>query len=213
MIGQVIHATTELIATRGRANCRILRKTYVCLALLSLFLVSSLNPEESAVEEDSQETRNSGGSETETVVSEESEDDWEIDSDSDIAETGVLATLEEILEHEASAHDYEMTLNCLSSRRIRDYDVLSERFILVQMRDKETKYLIQLDRKCVGLTKGATLRFDSRRGSTLRVCTNDTVRATMATDWGPPCRLPGFEPVNEVQLEQLTRGLVSHRVE
>lgn len=169
--------------------------------------------DESPTDNVPEDPESEGNSELEPEAEGEFEDDWETDSDKPNRNETSFATLDEILAYEANEYDYKTTKQCVESRRVRDYDVLSDRFILVQMRDVDTKYLIQLDRKCVGMTRGATLRFDSRRGSSLRVCTNDSVRANMATDWGPPCRLPGFEPINDVQLEQLQRGLVSERVE
>lgn len=169
--------------------------------------------DESPTDNVPEEPESEGNSELEPEAEGEFEDDWETDSDKPNRNETSFATLDEILAYEANEYDYKTTKQCVESRRVRDYDVLSDRFILVQMRDVDTKYLIQLDRKCVGMTRGATLRFDSRRGSSLRVCTNDSVRANMATDWGPSCRLPGFEPINDVQLEQLQRGLVSERVE
>ena len=124
-----------------------------------------------------------------------------------------FSSLEDILNYEATDADYQSTENCLEKREIRDYDIISQRFIVVRMRDENEKYLIQLTRRCVGVTKGTTLRFDSRRSGTLRMCANDSIRGSMGNQWGPPCRIPGFEPVNAVQLEQLTRGLFSGRVE
>lgn len=207
----------KLFHPRGLADCRFLLSLYKLLpcslaAFILIFAATTIadeTPPESTLE----------SKESNEDLKEESEengdmgDDWETESGEENRSEPSFTTLEEILDYKASEIDYQTTRRCLESRRIRQYDVLSDRFILVQMRDIKTQYLIQLDRKCVGMTKGVTLRFDSRRGSSLRVCTNDSVRANMATDWGPPCRLPGFEPVNEVQLEQLKRGLVSERVE
>ena len=208
---------TKSFHPQGLADCRV--SPFVCsflafsFAFLLLVVWSTARGEESASEGVSQVSENDDASELDPEDSEDFEDDWETDPDELNRNESSFSTLEDILAYEASEYDYKTTRRCVESRRVRDYDVLSDRFILVQMRDLDTKYLIQLDRKCAGMTKGATLRFDSRRGSSLRVCTNDSVRANMATDWGPPCRLPGFEPINEVQLEQLTRGLVSERVE
>lgn len=159
------------------------------------------------------DSEDSDVSDSESETNDDFVEEWETNSANNRSKEPVFATLEEILSYEATEFDYKTTVNCLESRRIRNYDVLSDRFIVVQMRDKDTKYLIQLNNKCPAMTQGATLRFESRRSSSARVCAHDTVRANMATDWGPPCRLPGFEPVNDVQLEQLTRGIVTDRVE
>lgn len=208
---------TKSIHPRGLVDCRLLASSFellsCCLLAFVLIFSTTTDADETSPESTSENTESSSDSVDELNENEDYDDDWETDTNELNRNEPSFTTLEEILAYEASERDYQTTRRCLESRRIRDYDVLSDRFILVQMRDIKTKYLIQLDRKCAGMTKGATLRFDSRRGSSLRVCTNDSVRANMATDWGPPCRLPGFEPVNEVQLEQLKRGLVSERVE
>lgn len=208
---------TKSTNPRGLVDCRSLASSFellsCCLLAFVLIFSTTTDADETPPESTSENTASSSDSVDELTENEDNADDWETESNELNRSGPSFDTLEEILAYEASEIDYRTTRRCLESRRIRDYDVLSDRFILVQMRDIKTKYLIQLDRKCAGMTKGATLRFDSRRGSSLRVCTNDSVRANMATDWGPPCRLPGFEPVNDVQLEQLKRGLVSERVE
>ena len=217
MIECVVLVGTSSFHSRGRTGRRVLASSYdllYCCLLASLLIFASTtgadeNPQESTLET----AESSDNSDGESEAIEDLGDDWESNSDEENSGELSLTTLEAILAYEANDFDYKTTRRCLESRRVRDYDVLSDRFILVQMRDLDTKYLIQFNRKCVGMTKGATLRFDSRRSSSTRVCTNDSVRANMATGWGPSCRLPGFEPVNEVQLEQLKRGLVSDRVE
>lgn len=136
-----------------------------------------------------------------------------VESDEKRSDNKVLESLQDILDYESTDADYKLTNRCIDRRDVEDYDILSQRFVVVQMRNDKEKYLIQLSRKCIGLTKGALLSFDTRRSGTLRMCANDTIRASMGTEWGPPCRIPGFEPVNDVQLEQLTRGIYSGRVE
>lgn len=217
MIECVVPVGAKSFHPRSLADYSLLARSYdflaYCLVAFAIVFALVTDADESSVESTSESTEGNDNPKETSEENEELDDEWETDSDALNRNEPTFTTLEDILAYEASEIDYRTTRRCLESRRIRDYDVLSDRFILVQMRDIETKYLIQLDRKCAGMTKGVTLRFDSRRGSSLRVCTNDSVRANMATDWGPPCRLPGFEPVNDVQLEQLKRGLVSERVE
>ena len=148
-----------------------------------------------------------------TQDSSESEDEFgTLFEDVDAYKTK-FTSLAEILSHEATETDYPTTRNCLDSRRIREYEILSERFVVVYMSNKQDKYVIQFDRKCGGMTTNSTLRFDTRRGSTMRICANDTIRPTIANEWGHGCRIPGFEPVNDVQLEQLTRGVQMNLVD
>lgn len=219
MIGRVIPVGTNSIHPLGFSNCRVFAGSralqYWCfVVLVSIFgFTATATSGDTALETTLVDSESSETSDSESETSEELGEEWKADSRKNKGKEPIFASLEEILSYEATEFDYKTTVNCLESRRIRNYDVLSARFILVQMRDKDTKYLIQLANKCPAMTQGATLRFDSRRGSSARVCANDSVRATMATDWGPPCRLPGFEPVNDVQLEQLTRGIVTDRVE
>ncbi len=186
--------------------------TWSVIAVLVIFAAPALSAEEHGSDSDKETTIELASENTDSDGMEEPSNDSETESDEEDSDE-TFSSLQEILDYEATQDDYSRTERCIDSRRIREYDVLSQRFILIQMRDKSEKYLVQLKRKCVGLAQGVTLRFDTRRGNLGQMCINDYVRADMSAEWGPPCRLPGFEPVNDVQLEQLIRGLKTQRVE
>ena len=182
------------------------------IAVLLIFVAQVVQGEEHGSDSETEPTVELASEDTDSDGMEEPSNDSKTETDEDDADE-TFSSLQEILDYEATQDDYSRTERCIDSRRIREYDVLSQRFILIQMRDKSEKYLVQLKRKCVGLAQGVTLRFDTRRGNLGQMCINDYVRADMSAEWGPPCRLPGFEPVNDVQLEQLIRGLKTQRVE
>ena len=202
----------------GRSHCdehaNLLRSICNgCRLLLACFLLCT-GVGLSGETEGESETGVNDNSAEEPVAESETEDEQPLDeSVSKRQKDYIFNSLEDILAYESSDDDYKLTKRCIDRREVDDYDILSQRFIVVQMRRDEEKFLIQLPRKCVGMTKGALLSFDVRRSGTLRMCANDSIRASIGTEWGPPCRIPGFEPVNDVQLEQLTRGLYSGRVE
>lgn len=154
------------------------------------------------------------GSGEEEEVSADAESVETKESIDDEEQTGELTPIEKILLRDPTAEDYEATVKCVNRRQIRNVEVLSDRFILLDMQSKE-KYLIQLKRRCMSIKKGEFIRIDSRTG---RFCKGDSVRGVVGavpgmTNYGPPCRVPGFEPINDVQLEQLKLGLASKTVE
>ena len=121
---------------------------------------------------------------------------------------------QKILDHEPDEKDYRTTVRCIDSRRIDDHKVLSNRFIIVKMENGE-QFLIQFKTACAGLRPNELVRFD-RYGS--RFCKGDLVRGYVADlqgtmTWSQPCRVPGFEPVTDVQIAQLKRALYGPRVE
>ncbi|MCY4143626.1 MAG: hypothetical protein OXG08_08080 [Gammaproteobacteria bacterium] len=200
--------------SRGGTPLNLLRRIcYGCRFLIACLILCTgvvLSEETELESEPGSDDKSSEEPDAET----ETEDEQSLDeSDSAAQKDHIFDSLADILAYESSDDDYKLTKRCIDRREVEDYDILNQRFIVVQMRKDEEKYLIQLPRKCVGLTKGALLSFDVRRSGTLRMCANDSIRASIGTEWGPPCRIPGFEPVNDVQLEQLTRGLYSGRVE
>lgn len=176
-----------------------LRVLPVAIVLVCIASYVQLTAEEVVVEEEESETveqpSEEGDSEAETPIEE-------------------LSAIELILMRDPTDEDYEATVKCVNKRRIRNVEVLSDRFVLLEMQTKD-KYLIQLKRRCNSIKRGEFIRIDSRTG---RFCRGDSVRGTLAefpgvTDWGAPCRVPGFEPINDVQLEQLKLGLASKTVE
>ena len=167
----------------------LLASVFACVLTLPVFCA-----------EESVEAENEDGETVEHVDSEEQPDE--------------LSPIEKLLLREPTDEDYEATVKCVNRRQIRDVDVLSDRFILIEMQSKE-KYLIQLKRRCMSIKRGELIRIDTRTG---RFCKGDTVRGMVGNvpgmpNYGTPCRVPGFEPINDVQLEQLKLGLASKTVE
>lgn len=122
-------------------------------------------------------------------------------------------TLDEILSRKPDSSDYRSTKSCIDRRRVDSYDAINDRLIVFKMR-KGDRYLVLLRTECHGLGAGRKLRIDTH--GTLRICRGDTVRA-FTNDfnrdaWGPPCLIPGFEPVTQHQLDQLEVGIKSGRV-
>ncbi len=130
---------------------------------------------------------------------------------------GDRLTIEDILSREATDEDYDTEARCIDTGRVRQYDVLSDRFILIEMRNEEM-YLIQFEKKCIGLEEKGTLSFDVRSSSLNRLCRNDAIRPVEfrsrgMQDVGAICVIPTFQKVTAVQVDQLKRGLASERVE
>lgn len=122
-------------------------------------------------------------------------------------------TLDEILSGKPDSSDYRSTKSCIDRRRVDSYDAINDRLIAFKMRNGD-RYLVLLRTECHGLGAGRKLRIDTH--GTLRICRGDTVRA-FTNDfnrdaWGPPCLIPGFEPVTQHQLDQLEVGIKSGRV-
>ena len=101
----------------------------------------------------------------------------------------------------------DLTERCIPLARVKKMAALSEFHVLVTMKDA-SKYLVQFER-CPGLRENATLSY-STRGQ--RLCRLDGVRPitglgsrAFQTDvgsiTGPSCKIPGFEPVTDAQIE------------
>ena len=122
-------------------------------------------------------------------------------------------TLDQILNSKPDSSDYRSTENCIDRRRIRSYDALNDRLIVFKMRNGD-RYLVLLKSLCHGLEAGKNLRMDTH--GTLKICRGDTLRAVTSDfnrdAWGPPCLIPGFEPITKQQLDQLEVGVKSGRV-
>ncbi|MCE2437419.1 MAG: hypothetical protein J4F97_05345, partial [Pseudomonadales bacterium] len=178
----------------------------------------------------SADTAEEEGSEAESTVeeaAEESEPDAEKPLDesfSDLFGEDEEFELEEIFgvddpeldgyEDEEEEVDYPETENCINIKRMRSHEVLSDRFVVIHMAGGK-RYLIQFEHSCAGLRPRSLIAFN-RRG--LRLCKNDELRAELSSSggntlWSGPCRIPGFEPVTEHQIDLLKSGLMTERVD
>lgn len=130
-----------------------------------------------------------------------------------------LKTFQRLLEeNDESSREYSDDTRCIETRRIRHYQVLSERFVAFEMRLSDEIYLIQFEQKCPGLQKSGSLAFDIGSGPGGRLCVSDSVRpldSGLGTQTGTlgGCRIPSIDKITKVQLVQLERGLASNRVE
>jgi len=120
---------------------------------------------------------------------------------------------EEILSGTAAPGEYVKTQTCLISTRIKQTEVLSERFILFHFFDHSELWLARLPQRCSGLTPRSKLVFDKNND---RLCRWDSVRTVLNEDspmpqFGPRCVLPQFEAVTPDQVEQLKKEIASAR--
>lgn len=127
-------------------------------------------------------------------------------------------SLSDILNRKPYPKDYANKMNCVISDDVREYEVLSSRFIVLEVRRIDEEVLIQFDAICVGLKPNSRLGFQMRT-SNGRLCKDDHIsvysqdvfNATGGTSGS--CRIPGFQKVNEIQLDQLKRGIALKVVE
>ena len=92
---------------------------------------------------------------------------------------------------------------CLSTRSIRDTDILSDRTILFEMRGNEY-YLNNLSYECRGLRRAGSFSYQTRAG---RLCNVDTIRVIEQIGGsireGIGCGLGLFYPITEDEAELL----------
>lgn len=92
---------------------------------------------------------------------------------------------------------------CLSTRSIRDTDILSDRTILFEMRGNEY-YLNNLSYECRGLRRAGSFSYQTRAG---RLCNVDTIRVIEQIGGsireGIGCGLGLFYPITEDEAEFL----------
>ncbi|MDE0646314.1 MAG: hypothetical protein OXH84_08805 [Gammaproteobacteria bacterium] len=127
-------------------------------------------------------------------------------------------SLTDVLNRKPYPKDYANKMNCVIADDVRQYDVLSSRFIVLEVRRIDEEVVIQFDAICVGLKPNSRLGFQMRT-SNGRLCKDDHIsvfsqdifNATAGTSGS--CRIPGFEKVSEVQLDQLKRGIALKVVE
>ena len=144
----------------------------------------------------------------------ESEETPTDDSGSGAQEESEL-TLTALLATSPTSREYRETQECVNKSRVRDYEVLNSRLVVMTMRGKDKpKLLIQFKRQCHGLAPKTVLNLESRGGS--RLCAGDWLRTEVfefgQRSWGPRCHIPGFEPISDHQLTLLREALVNGRV-
>lgn len=127
-------------------------------------------------------------------------------------------SLTDVLNRKPYPKDYANKMNCVISDDVREYEVLSSRFIVLEVRRIDEEVLIQFDAICVGLKPNSRLGFNMRTSSG-RLCKDDLISVhsqdVFNTTGGTSgsCRIPGFQKVSEVQLDQLKRGIALKVVE
>lgn len=156
----------------------------------------------------SEETKSDEGVEnsTEEPKQEEEKQDKKID-ESDL-------TLEKILEMGVDEDSYKKSKTCIDQRRIKSYEVLNRRNLILEMRDK-TKYLITTRSKCHGMSRHATMSTHQR--SSVGFCKGDTMRWGYtefgSMTWSAPCWIDGFEPITDYQITRLKEAIKSGRID
>lgn len=122
-------------------------------------------------------------------------------------------TLEKILEMGVDEDSYKSSKTCIDHRRIRSYEVLNRRNLVLEMRDG-TKYLITTKSNCHGMSKHATLSTHQR--SSMGFCRGDTMRwgntEFGSMTWSAPCWVDEFEPISDYQITRLKEAIKTGRV-
>lgn len=127
-------------------------------------------------------------------------------------------SLTDVLNRNPFPKDYANKMNCVIADDVRQYDVLSSRFIVLDVRRIDEEVVIQFDAICLGLKPNSRLGFHMRtsngrlcKDDHISVSSQDVFNATAGTSGS--CHIPGFEKVSEVQLDQLKRGIALKVVE
>ena len=149
----------------------------------------------------------------EAPVPESEVENEDFDLDSLLNESGEDDLLQ-ILDQGPDSDKYSKTVNCINASRMRTHEVLSDRFVIIHLSDG-MKYLIQFENRCAGLRPNSMIVFNRR---SMRLCKNDELRAEMSSSggagvWSGPCRIPGFEPITDLQINLLKQGLETERIE
>lgn len=122
-------------------------------------------------------------------------------------------TLEKILEMGVDEDSYKTSKTCIDQRRIRSYEVLNRRNLVLEMRDG-TKYLITMKSNCHGMSRHATLSTQQR--SSMGFCRGDTMRwgntEFGSITWSAPCWVDDFEPISDYQITRLKEAIKTGRV-
>ena len=135
----------------------------------------------------------------------------------DGAESEEELSVEEILTREPDADDYQLEDRCVQTTRIRRTEVLDDKHIALNM-GRDEYYIIQFDRRCIGLRRNSPVIFEPTVST--RLCVHDNIRPSYdgfgGGGWRPgsPCRVPGFEKVTKEQVVMLKEELkVRARIE
>lgn len=128
------------------------------------------------------------------------------------AERDDLPSLAEVLGAEDDEALATTTQRCLDTRRIRTHRAIDDQHLVFQMRGGEN-LLVEFPRRCQGLQRGGTLKYQSTSG---RLCRADSIRVLMnrgfgGFDAGPPCIISGFQPITPEQLDYLKIALERER--
>ncbi len=121
--------------------------------------------------------------------------------------------VEKILSAPAGDSDYPKQDRCLPLHRIRSVTVLDQRHIAFKLNRKQL-YLIQFEHRCPGIRRNNPVAYETVSGSSL--CALDAIRGIQQYGFGdrrlgPPCSIPGFEPITEEQLRALKEALRHQR--
>ena len=124
---------------------------------------------------------------------------------------GETLDVEEILKEPAAADEYADSPRCIHTARIRDTQVLDGQHIVFHVRG-DKYYLVRLDFACPRLRRGSGIMYES---SGRRLCALNWVRAISglggSSDFGPPCRIPGFQEITREQVVLLKDQLKNTR--
>ena len=193
----------------------------VAWGLVSVISWASVELNEEGDEETVEEQQESTGlsdeespqSDSEEAVPDDEGEEVDFDLD-DLLNESKESDLLQILEQDPDSEEYSNTLRCINASRMRTHEVLSDRFVIIHM-SGDKKYLIQFEDRCMGLNPTSMVTFTRR---SMRLCKDDELRVQISSAggtgvWSGPCRIPGFEPVTEAQIDLLKQGLESERVE
>ncbi|MYD44834.1 MAG: hypothetical protein F4W92_00555 [Gammaproteobacteria bacterium] len=183
------------------------------VCILTYTGVAYVSPTDGSADEKDQSTTD------DTPLNKERETTEEEMSDADEEVLEKLQTFQRLLDKSnESDQDYSDDTRCIETRRMRHYQVLSERFVAFEMRQSDEFYLIQFEQKCPGLQKNGSLTFVMQNQRSGRLCVNDDILpldsllGSQSSSYAS-CRIPSLEKITKVQLLQLERGLTSKRVE
>ena len=113
------------------------------------------------------------------------------------------AHIEDLLEEADNAPTLEEAPRCISVHRIRSTDVIDSRHVAFRM-TKNEYYLAELEKKCVGLDRRATITYASTGH---RLCKRDGIRAIIkygpTASQGPRCLISDFIPVTKDYLDMV----------
>ena len=118
--------------------------------------------------------------------------------------------VEAILKETSDPDAYTKTERCISSRMIRNTQILDDRHVVFELTSNRY-YLVQFKYRCPRLQPNAVLIYETRND---RLCRLDQVHAAnslLTRDIGPPCSIPGFMPVQPEQVALLKESLKAMR--